>query len=60
MSRLRYQGIDRAVPAAIKKDYKKRVLATNDKMSEAWGNPEEMTGVQTEILSKKKASSSLV
>ena len=43
------------MPATINKDYKKqRVLAANDKMSEAWGNPEEMTGVQTEILSKKK------
>jgi len=43
------------VPATINKDYKKqRVLAANDKMSEVWGNPEEMTGVQTEILSKKK------
>ena len=44
-----------AVPFTINKDYKKqRVLAANDRMSEAWGNPEEMTGVQTEILSKKK------
>ena len=43
------------MPATINKDYKKqRVFAANDKMSEAWGNPEEMTGVQTEILSKKK------
>ena len=42
------------MPATIKKNHKKRVLATNDMMSEVWGNPEEMTGVQTEILSKKK------
>ncbi len=42
------------MPATVKKDYKKkRVLAINDRMSEVWGNPEEMTGAQTEILSKK-------
>ena len=42
------------MPATVKKDYKKkRVLAINDRMSEVWGNPEEMTSAQTEILSKK-------
>ena len=42
------------MPAATNKDYKRqRVLAANDEIIEAWGNPEEMTGVQTEILSKK-------
>ena len=43
------------MPFTANKDYKKqRVLAANDRLSEVWGNPEEMTGVQTEILSKKK------
>jgi len=43
------------VPATIKKDHRKqKFLTAHDKMNEAWGDPEEMTGVQTEILSKKK------
>ena len=42
------------MPTTVNKDKKKRVLSTNDRLSEVWGNPEEMTGVQTEILSKKK------
>ncbi|KMP10628.1 hypothetical protein UZ36_07035 [Candidatus Nitromaritima sp. SCGC AAA799-C22] len=30
------------------------IITTNDEMNEAWGNPEEMTGLQTKLLAKKR------
>jgi len=33
---------------------KRKIISTNDEMNEVWGNPEEMTGLQTQLLAKKK------
>jgi SAM-dependent methyltransferase len=33
---------------------KNKIITTNDEMSEVWGNPEEMTELQTRLLAKKK------
>lgn len=33
---------------------KQKIITTNDEMKEVWGNPEEMTGLQTRLLAKKK------
>lgn len=33
---------------------KRRIITSNHEMNEVWGNPEEMTGLQTQLLIKKK------